>query len=233
MPPGAVEFAAGADRWSNPRARLLEALELEVEPAGHLAELASALEGAYTRVLDGLGSNTAVQFVGGRLRVDKLGPLAEPPLMGEFRALIDGMLPRVDFPELLLEVFDPTKPAAEFTHISGADTGMEDFAVSLCGLLVAEACNVGLVPIEKPNVPALTRARLQQVDQGHLRAETISAANTRLIAEQADIDIVNTWRGGKIASADGLRFTVPVANLHDRRPPGTAGRLLLNGIEQR
>ncbi|WP_121435939.1 hypothetical protein [Actinomadura pelletieri] len=72
--------AVGADRWSNPRARLLEsrgwdaarprvlaALELEDEPAGHLAEIASALEGAYTRVLDGLGSNTTVQLLGRRV----------------------------------------------------------------------------------------------------------------------------------------------------------------------
>ncbi|MBA9005696.1 hypothetical protein HNR21_004578 [Actinomadura cellulosilytica] len=128
-------FAAGADRWSDPRARLLEgprweaarprvlaSLELETEPAGHLAELASALEGAYTRVLDGLGGNTAVQFVGGRLQIEKLGPVAEPPLMKEFRVLVDGMLPRLDFPELLLEVFDRTGLPADFTHISGADS---------------------------------------------------------------------------------------------------------------
>ncbi|GAB2859000.1 Tn3-like element Tn3 family transposase [Actinocorallia aurea] len=230
-------FAASADRWGDPRARLLEgaswdaarphvlaALELEDESAGHLAELASALEGAYTRVLDGLGGNTAVQFVGGKLRVDKLGPAPEPPLMGEFRDLISGMLPRVDFPELLLEVFDRTQLAAEFTHISGADTGMEDFAVSLCGLIVAEACNVGLVPIEKPNVPALTRARLQQVDQGYLRAETLSAANARLIAAQGGIDLVGSWGGGQIASADGLRFTVPVANLSTGHNPIYFGR---------
>ncbi|MBA9005695.1 Tn3 family transposase [Thermomonospora cellulosilytica] len=104
---------------------------------------------------------------------------------------------------------------------------MEDFAVSLCGLIVAEACeacNVGLVPIEKPNVPALTRARLQQVDQGYLRAETISAANARLIAAQDDIDIVATWGGGQIASADGLRFVVPVANLHTGHNPIYFGR---------
>ncbi|MGW4475206.1 hypothetical protein ACWENQ_36540 [Nonomuraea sp. NPDC004354] len=79
-------FAEGSERWSDPRARLLDgeawqaampqiltSLELEAEPAGHLAELAGALEGAYTRVLDGLGANTAVQFVGGRLQLEKLG----------------------------------------------------------------------------------------------------------------------------------------------------------------
>lgn len=96
---------------------------------------------------------------------------------------------------------------------------MEDFGVSLAGLIVAEACNVGLVPIEKPNVPALTRARLLQVDQGYLRGETIAAANARLIAAQAELDIVTCWGGGHIASADGLRFVVPVANLHTGHNP--------------
>ncbi|MGV9383421.1 hypothetical protein ACWDRB_46940 [Nonomuraea sp. NPDC003707] len=116
-------FADGAERWSDPRARLLDgdawqqarpriltSLELEIEPAGHLAELAGALEGAYARVLAGLGANTAVQFVGGRLQMDKLGAAEEPPLMKELRELLDDMLPRPDFPELLLEVFDRTCP---------------------------------------------------------------------------------------------------------------------------
>ncbi|MGN9787952.1 Tn3 family transposase [Nonomuraea sp. ZG12] len=230
-------FAEGSERWSDPRARLLDgpawqqarpriltSLELEVEPAGHLAELAGALEGAYTRVLDGLGANTAVQFVGGRLQLEKLGAAEEPPLMKELRALLDDMLPRLDFPELLLEVFDRTGLPADFTHISGADPSMEDFGVSLAALIVAEACNVGLVPIEKPNVPALTRARLLQVDQGYLRDETIAAANARLIAAQAELDIVRCWGGGHIASADGLRFVVPVQNLHTGHNPIYFGR---------
>ncbi|MET8047343.1 hypothetical protein ABZU75_07035 [Streptosporangium sp. NPDC005286] len=68
----------------------------------------SALEGAYARVLDGLGANTAVQFVSGRLQLEKLGPIDEPPLMKELRSLVDDMLPRVDFPELP-EVFDRTR----------------------------------------------------------------------------------------------------------------------------
>ncbi|WP_344948297.1 Tn3 family transposase [Sphaerisporangium flaviroseum] len=230
-------FAEGSERWSDPRARLLDgqawqqarpriltSLELEIEPAGHLAELAGALEGAYARVLDGLGTNTAVQFVGGRLQLEKLGAAEEPPLMKELRALLDDMLPRLDFPELLLEVFDRTGLPADFTHISGADSPMEDFGVSLAALIVAEACNVGLVPIEKPNVPALTRARLLQVDQGYLRGETIAAANARLIAAQAELDIVRCWGGGHIASADGLRFVVPVQNLYTGHNPIYFGR---------
>ncbi|GAB3451230.1 Tn3-like element Tn3 family transposase [Streptomonospora sediminis] len=225
-------FARGADRWGDPRARLLDgdqwqatrdkvlrALGLEAEPAGHLAELASALDAEYHRVLDGLGSNAAVQFDGGRLRIEPLGAAAEPPLMKELRSLVDAMMPRLEFPELLMEVAARTGFDREFTHISGADAPMADFRVSLCALLVAEACNIGLVPVEKPGTDALTRARLQQVDQGYVRAETISAANARLIQAQAGIGIVSTWGGGLIASADGMRFVVPTTNLHARANP--------------
>ncbi|WP_326793749.1 Tn3 family transposase (plasmid) [Streptomyces sp. NBC_00841] len=74
------------------------------------------------------------------------------------------MLPRVDFPELLLEVAELTSMADAFTHISGADSGMEGFTTSLCAVLLSEACDVGLTSVIKPDVPALTRGRLVQVD---------------------------------------------------------------------
>ncbi|WP_369011170.1 Tn3 family transposase [Streptosporangium carneum] len=57
------------------------------------------------------------------------------------------------------------------------------------------------------------------MDQGYLRGETITAANARLIAAQAELDIVKCWGGGHIASADGLRFVVPGAESAHRAQP--------------
>ncbi|MFD3824895.1 Tn3 family transposase [Streptomyces sp. NPDC058625] len=91
---------------------------------------------------------------------------------------------------------------------------MEGFATSLCAVLLSEACNVGFTPVIKPGVPALTRGRLIQVDQGYFRAENISAANGLFIEAQAKIDVVRAWGGGLVASADGVRFTVPVQTLY-------------------
>ncbi|NYH55352.1 hypothetical protein HNR06_004941 [Nocardiopsis arvandica] len=104
--------------------------------------------------------------------------------------MVDAMMPRLDFPQLLMEVGARTGFPHNFTHISGADAHMDGFEVSLCALLVAEACNIGLAPVTKPGVDALTLARLQQVDQAYLRAETISSANGCLIQAQAKIGIV-------------------------------------------
>jgi TnpA family transposase len=68
--------------------------------------------------------------------------------------------------------------------------------------------------VVKPGVPALTRDRLSHVDQNYVRAETLRAANARLITAQAEIPLAAAWGGGLVASADGLRFVVPVATVN-------------------
>ena len=80
--------------------------------------------------------------------------------------------------------------------------------------LVAEACNIGLRPVVKPSVPALTRDRLSHVDQNYVRTETHAAANGRLIDFQAGIELAQAWGGGLVASVDGLRFVVPVTTIN-------------------
>ncbi len=66
----------------------------------------------------------------------------------------------------------------------------------------------------RPDVPALTRGRLAWVQQNYIRLETITQANARLVDAQARIPLAQLWGGGEVASADGLRFTVPVRTLN-------------------
>lgn len=91
------------------------------------------------------------------------------------------MLPRVELPELLLEVHAWTGFLHAYVHVSGHDTRMTDLPVSVAALLIAEACNVGLAPVTDPDVEALTRGRLSHVDQNYLRADTHTAANAVLV----------------------------------------------------
>ena len=66
-----------------------------------------------------------------------------------------------------------------------------------------------MTPVINPGDEALTRARLVHVDQYYLRADTIAAANAKLIEAQARVPIVEHWGEGLLASVDGLRFVVP------------------------
>jgi len=111
-----------------------------------------------------------------RLTVEHLDALDIPDSLRELREVTAAMLPRIDLPELLLEVHSWTGFLDAYTHVSGEQTQMQDLPVSVAAPLITEACNVGLVPVTDPNIDALTRGRLGHVDQNYLRTETAAAA---------------------------------------------------------
>jgi Domain of unknown function (DUF4158) len=128
-------YVHGSQRWGDPRVKLLhgthwEALRPQVCRAlGHqetadqaLAMLTTQLDTAYRQALTHLPSNTAVRFEGppGReeLMVSNLDKLEEPPSLVDLREHVAARLPRVDLPEVLLEVHAWTGFAHEFVHIS-------------------------------------------------------------------------------------------------------------------
>jgi len=224
-------YAPASSRWADPRARLLTghawegAREEVCRSLGHdasadreLTEVTGELDAAYRAVAARLPENTAVRIetVDGRDRpvLTALDRLDEPPSLLALREQVTALLPRIDLPDLLLEVADWTGFPVEFTHVSEGTSRAEDLHLSVCAVLVAEACNIGLEPLVEPGRAALTRARLSWVEQNYLRTDTLTAANTRLVDAQTDIDLARTWGGGEVASADGLRFVVPVRTLN-------------------
>jgi Tn3 transposase DDE domain-containing protein len=150
-----------------------------------------------------------------RLHVDHLDALGEPASLMWLRQTAQAMLPRVDLPELLLEVHAWTGFLDAYTHLADVSTRSPRTCRSASRrLLVAEACNVGLTPVIKPGEAALSRARLAHVDQYYVRADNHAAANAVLIDAQAQIPIAQSWGGGLLASVDGLPFVVPVRTIN-------------------
>jgi Tn3 transposase DDE domain len=146
---------------------------------------------------------------------------AAPPPEG-FQAVHDAVaatLPRIDYPELLLEVNAHTGFLDAIPHISGSEARRDDLGISLAALLVARSCNIGLTPVAKPGVPALTESRLTGTEKGYFHGQGIAAASARLVDSQAGIGIAADWGGGLVASVDGMRFVVPVRSLHARPSP--------------
>jgi TnpA family transposase len=224
-------FVPQSARWGDPRAKLLQGVAWETArpsvcrtlgrqptPAEELKALGEQLDEAYRRTAVHLPTNTAVRIEpqGGRaaLTVRQLDKLEDPASLLTLRDRVETLLPRVDLPEVLLEIQARTGFAQEFTHISEGSARVTDLPVSLCAVLLAEACNIGLEPVERPDIPALTRNRLSWVQQNYLRAETLTHANARLVEAQTQIPLAQTWGGGEVASADGLRFVVPVRTVN-------------------
>lgn len=228
-------FVDESTRWGDPRAKLLtgepwervrpticQSLGRKVEPKMEFEELARRLDEAYR--------TTAARFPQSGVRIEKvknragqeqdqlvitgLDKVEEPESLHRLRHRVARRQPLVDLPELLLEIQARTDFASEFSHISEARSRLDDLPTSICAVLLAEACNVGLTPMARKGIPALERDRLLYVQQNYIRPDTLSRANARLVDYQATIPLARAWGGGEVASADGLRFVVPLKTLN-------------------
>ncbi|EGH04931.1 MULTISPECIES: Tn3 family transposase [Pseudomonas syringae group genomosp. 2] len=224
-------FVNSSWRYADPRAGLLEgteweaarpvicrSLELSVQPQATLAALTQELDETYRRVAARLPDNDAVRFetVGDKteLVLSPLEALAEPASLIALRHEIKIRMPRVDLPEILLEITARTDCMEAFSHLTERTARAADLNTSLCAVLLAEACNTGPEPFARQDTPALRRDRLLWVDQNYVRDDTLTACNAVLVAAQNRIALARTWGGGDVASADGMRFVVPVRTVH-------------------
>lgn len=229
-------YVSNSDRWGDPRAKLLNNTEWQSHRVqvcrsfGHpvdgreaIRELTQQLDTTYLNVATNFDVNDAVRIdnTGDRptLTITNLEKEEEPASLVTLRELVGNLLPKVDLTEMVLEINALTGFADEFKHVSEARARVDDLPVSICAVLLAEACNIGLEPLIQAQVPALTRHRLSWVKQNYLRAETLVSANARLVDYQSTLPLANLWGGGDVASADGLRFVTPVKTIHSGPNP--------------
>jgi hypothetical protein len=197
-------YAEASARWRDPRGQLLDgqawanskdtvltALSLPERPDDLLAGHARTLDGAYRDVAGSLEANTAVSFDDdGRMHVERLQAIPDPPSLIDLRRRVNAMLPRVDLPEAILEVMAWVPGfVGAFTAVSGGQSRLDDLHVSIAACLTAQALNIGYAPIVKRGVDALERGRISHVNQTYLGAEAYSPANGALIDAQGAIPL--------------------------------------------
>ena len=196
----------------------MSTLGLPAAPDELLAGHAATLEAGYRQAYALLTANNAVRIdEEGRIHLTGVKAIEEPPSLVDLRKRTTAMLPRVDLPEVILEVMS-WEPgiAAAFTAASGARSRLEDLDTSITACLAAHSMNVGYRPIARKGVPALEWSRLSHVFQNYFRPETIGPANAPMVARQAVIPLARAWGGGMVAAVDGMRFVVPVPALFAR-----------------
>ncbi|HEY5844512.1 MAG TPA: Tn3 family transposase [Mycobacterium sp.] len=234
-------YAPGSTRWGDPRVELLtpatwtdqretmcEELALDPEAAAVVDQLTATLDAAWRRTAAGYAGNPdlRIETRHGRDEI-VLTPLdadPEPASLVELRGEVDKLLPEVEIADLPLEVHAWTGFLDEYTHIADTHAREPGLPETLSALLVSESCNVGLTPIADETHPPLTRDRLNWVAHNYLRSATHTAANTRLVDYHTPLPLAQAWGGGEMASADGMRFVIPVSTIHAAYNPRYFGR---------
>lgn len=206
------------EAWQKARPHVCMALGKSADGAQEVARLAEQLDELYRQVARRFAQNKAVSIEKDgefeRISLRRQEKVAESKRLVALKQQIDGLLPELDLPDLLLEIQAITGFANEFTHISEKQAQADDLSLSICAVLLAEACNIGIDDVVHPEIPALRRSRLLWVQQNYIRDETLTRANARLVAAQSEIALAKLWGGGDVASADGQRFKVPVPALN-------------------
>jgi len=235
-------YVEKSDRWGDTRAKLLQgnswqanriqicrSLGHPINPQEALSALVHHLDVTYKQVANNFKNNDTVSLdFSGKypaLTITNLKKLDEPLSLTRLNKQVSELLPKIDLTELLLEIHTHTEFASEFTHVSKSNARANDLSISICAVLLSEACNIGLEPLIKHHIPALTRHRLNWVKQNYLRAETLIKANARLVDYQATLSLTKKWGGGEVASADGMRFSTPIRTInagHNRKYFGSS-----------
>lgn len=204
--------------WQASKLVVCRALNRSLDAETEIAGLTRLLDGAYRAVADRAASNSDLRFetVDGKTRivVTPLDRLEDTESLRVLRPAVQGRMPKAGMPDLFLEVMRRTGFAKAFTHLSERHARVEHFETSLCAVLVAESCNIGIEAVSRQDVPALRRERLAWVSQNFIRPETISAANARIVSAHAALPLAKLWGAGDVASADGMRFTAPASAIH-------------------
>jgi hypothetical protein len=111
-------YANASTRWRDPRAQLLAgeawtnakdavltALSLPAVPDQLLAQHARTLDAAYRDAGGRLETNTAIRLdTEGQLHIESLEAIDDPASLIELRRDVNALMPRVDLPEVILEV---------------------------------------------------------------------------------------------------------------------------------
>lgn len=221
-----------SERWCDPRAKLLRglaweqhkipvcrSLNLSTDFNEEFDYLSSTLAYTYQNVLQRLSTNGSVEIVKNnkgknRIKLSRLEKIDEPESLKILKDKVDKLMPRIDFPELLLEVNRMSDFTEECSHISDSNSRIAGIEVSLCAVIMAEACNIGLEPLINENSPQLTRNRLSWVQQNCIRAETIAKSNAKLVDLHSNQPLARKMGTGHIASADGIRFACAVRTVN-------------------
>jgi len=225
-------FVEESEKWCDPRTKLIpeddwlsqkdafcKLMGLPIDSTNAVKLLHNDLNLSFKKTLDHFNHNDDLDIIDNdkgkkKFKLSKLHKIEEPESLILLRAKIAELLPNIGLPELLLEVDQFTSFSSEFTHISESESKMKNLDISICAVLMSEACNIGHEPLIKGDDPALSRDRLGWVQQNYFSSENISKSNARLVDYHTDLQLAQEIGSGDIVSGDGIRFACAVKSIN-------------------
>jgi TnpA family transposase len=201
------------ERWRDVRLDVCRQVQAPVEGTERLRQRRRELAEQLERLEQTLPRQETV-------RLDQTGTLVLSPLRAEeqpasvpaAQQAIGERLPRVDLPELLIEVDHWTHFTAHFSHAGGSEPRTAALQTHLYAALLAQACNLGLTAMAE--IADLSYRQLAWCTTWYLRDDTLRPATAAIVDYQHRQALSRSWGGGTLSSSDGQRFPAAVPTRH-------------------
>ncbi len=199
-------FLMPAERWEAERSELAITFGRTLDADRRLRELEAEQKQALSRLQDAVDRGDGVSLVDGVLEVSRADPLDGNPAAVRLRAELDRLTPRIDIPDLLVEVQSWTGFTSQLTHAAGANPRMNDLQQHLFAALLAWGLNIG--PTRMAESCSLSYRQLAWATEWYLGDDQLQAANDVLVDYLHQLQLAAHWGTGEFSSSDGQRSAV-------------------------
>lgn len=199
------------ERWESSKPDLVDLLRILPDGQEVLQKTQTDLENLLRRADNTFDQKDYLRFEDNQLVISRLKGTNQEPEVSELEKMLIDKLPRIELPDLLIEVDSWTRFSREINHASGTPHRPPELPANLYALLIAGACNLGIVRMSE--ISNLNLNRLLWTQTWYLREETLKKATNCLVDYQYKQPLAKIWGGGTLSSSDGQRFPVSVKSV--------------------
>lgn len=199
------------ERWQTSKQELVELVRISTNGKEVLQNSQTELENLLEIADHSFAQKDYLRFEGAQLVVSRLKAIVQDDGISELEKMLMERLPRIELPDLLIEVDGWTRFSEELVHASGGEKRPPETSANLYALLVSQACNLGIVRMSEISTRSLNK--MLWTHTWYFREETLKKAASRLVNYQYLQPLARIWGGGTLSSSDGQRFPVSVKSV--------------------
>lgn len=199
------------DRWQQSKPDLIDLLRISSDGKEVVQNCQTELETLLRTADNSFQQKDYLRFEGNQLIVSRLTAVEQNEEFSELEKRLAERLPKIELPDLLIEVDSWTNFSQKLIHLSGSEKRPPELAANLYALLIAQACNLGIVRMSE--ISNLNLNQMLWTQTWFLREETLKNATNCLVNYQYQQPLAKLWGGGTLSSSDGQRFPVSVKSV--------------------
>ncbi|MFF4978564.1 Tn3 family transposase [Streptomyces sp. NPDC001046] len=191
--------------WEQARPSLLTSLDLPEDPSAYLDRAGRSLHADLARVASRMPEGAHITLGNGDMAL----PKGRPPRTSSLSRQVEKVLPKVELPQVVLDVLSRTGAIAAFTTRNGSPPPYPEFELSVAAVMIGYSCNIGLEAVANEEKDALKLDRLTSISREYFRPDVIEACTTLMLGAETDALATLQLNGERLASVDGHSFVIP------------------------